>query len=146
MTVTIRCCEPLPVPPAVVWADIERIDTHPEWMRDAVRIEFRSDERRGVGAEFVCVTRIGPLRTQDRLVVTEWVPARLLAIRHEGHVQGVGRFSLRPVGVGAELCWEETLRFPWWMGGPVGERLARPVLARTWRANLARLRRRLAAR
>jgi hypothetical protein len=37
------------------------------------------------------------------------------------------------------FCWEEVLRFPWWMGGPLGERLAKPVLGHVWRTNLRRL-------
>lgn len=41
---------------------------------------------------------------------------------------------------GTQFCWQEVLAFPWWMGGVVGERIAKPVFERVWRANLARLR------
>jgi Polyketide cyclase / dehydrase and lipid transport len=142
MTVTIRCCEQLAETPAQVWADVERLETHPDWMTDALNIEFLTTSHRGVGTEFACVTKLGPLRTRDILVVTEWEPASRMAIEHRGSVQGVGRFLLRAAADGTEFCWEETLRFPWWMGGPVGERIARPFFARLWRGNLARLRRR----
>jgi hypothetical protein len=143
MTVTTRCCETIAAPAPAVWAAIERIETHVEWMADAVRIVPIGAAREGVGAAFSCETRVGPLRTHDRLVVTEWVPGRLLAVAHTGAVRGEGRFTLRAVIDGTEFCWDETLRFPWWMGGSIGERLARPVLRRGWRADLGRLRERV---
>ena len=140
MTVTIRCDERIEAPPATVWADIERIETHPDWMADALRIDFETAQHRGVGTGLVCLTRVGPLRTHDRLVVTEWDPERAMSIEHRGAVRGVGRFTLTPAGDATRFGWEETLRFPWWLGGPFGERAAAPILARVWRANLARLR------
>ena len=44
-------------------------------MHDAVRITFQSEQHGGVGAEFECLTRVGPLFTTDRFVVTRWDPA-----------------------------------------------------------------------
>jgi Polyketide cyclase / dehydrase and lipid transport len=140
LTVTIRCDERIAAPPATVRADIERIETHPDWMADALRIDFETAQHRGVGTRLVCLTRVGPLRTHDRLVVTEWDPERAMSIEHRGAVRGVGRFTLTPAGDATRFGWEETLRFPWWLGGPFGERAAAPILARVWRANLARLR------
>jgi hypothetical protein len=140
VTVTIRCCEQLAATPAEVWADVERIETHLEWMVDALTIEFLTPSHRGIGTEFACVTKLGPLRTRDVLVVTAWDPAARMTIEHRGSVQGTGRFLLRAEQDGTEFCWEETLRFPWWMGGPIGERVAQPFFARLWRGNLARLR------
>jgi hypothetical protein len=144
MTVTIRSHEQIAAVPARVWADVERIETHPEWMVDAERIEFRTAAHRGVGTEFTCVSRLGPLRTRDVLVVTEWEPGHSMTIEHRGAVHGIGRFVLDPTadGVATAFGWEETLRFPWWMGGPLGERLARPLFGRVWRGNLRRLRER----
>ena len=55
-------------------------------------------------------------------------------------VTGRGRFTLRRRPRGrTRFCWEERLTFPGWMGGIVGEQVARPILRAIWRRNLRRL-------
>ena len=141
MSVAIHVCTTIAAPPDAVWHAIERIETHTEWMRDAERITFRSQQRTDVGAEFDCLTRVGPLRTTDRFVVTAWNPGTLMGIEHRGAVTGVGEFRLRPLAGGdaTDFCWEEHLTFPWWLGSRPGEQFARPVLRRLWEQNLRRL-------
>lgn len=146
MTVRIDLCTEIPATPDVVWASIEQIDTHTEWMADAQRITFVGDQRRGVGTEFECLTVVGPLRTTDRMRVTEWDPGAVMGIEHRGAVSGTGRFTLEPSPRGTRFCWSEELRFPWWLGGPVGEVVGAPVLRAVWRRNLDRLRNHVIAR
>jgi hypothetical protein len=129
-------------PAEVVWADVKDIDSHVEWMADAVAIRFRSERRAGVGATFDCDTRVGPLRLTDRMEVTEWEDGRAIGIRHAGLVTGTGRFSLTPAGDRTIFRWEERLAFPWWMGGTAGGLVGAWVLKAIWRRNLNQLRRR----
>ena len=140
MSVTIHICTTIAATPDDVWRAVERIDTHSEWMLDAETITFRTEQHDGVGAEFDCLTKVGPLHTTDRFVVTRWEPGVAMGIEHRGAVSGRGRFTLAPTPGGTRFCWHEVLAFPWWMGGAVGERTAKPVFERVWRANLARLR------
>jgi hypothetical protein len=141
VTVDVALCETIGVSPDTVWAAMEDIETHTEWMADAVAITFRTDQRRGVGTEFECLTRIGPFTTTDVMTVTQWRPGVEMGIEHRGVVAGRGSFTLHAVAGGmTELCWHEQLRYPWWMGGAVGERASKPVFERIWRANLHRLR------
>lgn len=127
-------------PPGAVWHHLANIADHVTWMADAVAIRFTGDRYRGVGTTFECETRLGPLRTNDRMEITEWAPGEAMGVRHRGLVRGTGRFTLRPAaGGGTELTWDEDLRFPWWLGGPVTARLAGPVLRRAWAGNLRRL-------
>ena len=124
-----------------VWRVIESVETHTQWMTDAESITFRTDQRAGVGTEFDCLTRVGPLRTVDTMRVTEWEPGAVMGIEHRGIVTGRGRFTLRAAGPGlTEFCWTEDLVFPARLGGGAAERLARPVFGRIWRGNLTRLR------
>ena len=139
MSVRITQCQHLRASPARVWQSVEDISTHPEWMHDAVVIAFLTEQHEGVGAEFTCLTRVGPFRTHDVLRVTEWEPGAVMGIAHTGVVEGSGRFTLTPDANGTAFCWEEVLRFPWWMGGPVGERVAKPLLGHVWRKNLQEL-------
>jgi Polyketide cyclase / dehydrase and lipid transport len=138
--ITILVCTTIAAPLDAVWRAIERIETHTEWMQDAVTITFESEQHEGVGTAFACLTRVGPLSTTDRFVVTAWEPPTLMAIEHRGAVKGDADFRLRAVdATRTEFCWEERLRFPWWLAGPLGEQVGRPVLRHIWQGNVDRL-------
>jgi hypothetical protein len=138
--ITIEVCETIDAPRDAVWRQVEDIESHTEWMKDAVRITPEDDQRRGVGASFECLTRVGPLFTTDRFVVTHWQPGESMAIEHRGAVTGHAQFVLHDAGNGrTRFCWRERLRFPWWLGGVVGELVGRPVLRHIWRGNVTRL-------
>lgn len=140
MSVRIEVCTTIPLSTDDLWAVLEPIDDHGSWMADAESIEFETEQTTGVGASFRCTTKVGPIRIDDRMTVTQWKPGAAMGIEHHGVVKGSGAFRLRPCPQGTRFCWEEVLRFPWWMGGPLGERIGAPVLRSIWRENLRRLR------
>ncbi len=110
-------------------------------MQDAEAIHPTSEVTAGIGAAFDCETRVGPFRTTDRMVVTEWEEGRMIAIRHRGLITGTGRFTADADGASrTRFRWDEELRFPWWLGGAVGSAVAAPLLRQIWRGNLWRLR------
>ncbi len=140
MSMRLRVAITVDAPIDVVWAELADLGSHSEWMADAVAIRFIGSQRSGVGTRMEVPTRVGPMRTTDELVVTEWQPRRALAVEHRGAISGAGRFTLRRKRRGrTRVEWRERVRFPWWLGGLVGEQAARPVLRRIWRRNLARL-------
>jgi uncharacterized protein YndB with AHSA1/START domain len=122
-----------------VWAELEQIEHHTEWMADAVAMSFEGDQRRGAGTRITVDTRVGPLRTTDRMEFTRWDPPHVMGVRHEGLVTGMGEFTLIPSAGATTITWREDLVFPWYFGGPLGARLARPVLRYIWKHNLDRL-------
>ena len=75
------------------------------------------------------------------MTITEWVENEVMGVAHTGVVTGTGRFTLRANGQGGtRFAWDEELRFPWWLGGRLGELVGgRFVLAGVWRRNLLRL-------
>ena len=127
--------------PAEVWSFVEPIERHVDWMVDATAIHFDGKQTRGVGTRFTCDTQVGPIKLTDHMEVTAWMPGKEMGVRHHGLVAGTGRFTLSPAVQGGTLfAWEEELRFPWFLGGPVGASVGgRTVLPRLWRHNLARL-------
>ncbi len=130
----------LDAPPEAVWADLSDITSHVEWMHDAVRIRFLTEQRAGVGTRYECDTRVGPLRMTDVMEITAWVPDRLMGVRHVGIVTGEGRLRLRRARGGrTRLTWTERLRFPLRRGGPITAFAAAPVLRRIWKRNLRAL-------
>jgi hypothetical protein len=126
--------------PATTWSVIEHIETHVAWMSDAVAITFDTEQHAGVGTRFDCHTKIGPIRLIDAMSITKWVPGEAMGVDHRGVVRGTGVFSLGwSDDQRTRFSWEEQLTFPWWLGGAIGEWIARPLLTHIWRGNLARL-------
>ena len=136
----IRVSTIIDATPKQVWAAVEDIATHTDWMADAVAIRFTSARTSGVGTTFECDTRVGPLGLTDRMEITRWAPRRAMGVRHVGLVTGEGAFTLRRAGRGrTRFEWRERLVFPWWMGGPVGGVVGGRIMARIWKRNLRRL-------
>ena len=141
---SLQVCVTIERPIDEVWAYLEQIERHPEWMRDCVGIRFDGQQRRGVGTSYVADTRILFLRLDDAMEVVEWEPGRRVVIRHGGMVSGTGEFRLDPVGETAtRFCWSENLRFPPWLAGRLGVAGARPVLRAIWTRSMGDLKRRL---
>ena len=123
--------------PQQVWDDISDVGSHVEWMEDAVEITFTSDHETGVGTTFDCATKVGPFRLMDHMEITSWKPGREMGVRHVGLVEGSGRFTLTEnADGGTRFTWDEELRFPWWMGGPLGALVGGRILKLIWRRNL----------
>ena len=134
----IRASIEIPAPIADVWEALADISSHSEWMADAQSIEFMGDRRSGIGTRIRVRTRVGPLRSDDIMEFDGWEPPHLMTVRHVGAVDGRGEFRLSQAGAGTRFDWVERLRFPWFLGGPVGYFFARPVLRRLFAANLRR--------
>jgi hypothetical protein len=125
-----------------VWEIVEPVERHVDWMADAVAIRFVTDQTRGVGTRFECDTKVGPIRLTDHMEITEWDPGRAMGVRHTGIVTGTGVFTLEGIDLGrrTRFTWTEQLRFPWYLGGRIGEVVGgRVVMGAIWRRNLKRL-------
>jgi hypothetical protein len=122
-----------------VWEAMADLGSHDTWMKDAKRIVFVHDQRRGKGTRMEVVTVVGPFRLLDRMEVIGWEEGRSIEVAHQGLVRGRGELSAEPQAGGTLVTWREELTFPWWLGGRLIAWLARPVLARIWRGNLRRL-------
>jgi carbon monoxide dehydrogenase subunit G len=139
MSQTIEVGVTIPATPEEVWKDVAVLENHVEWMADAESIEFLSETNRGVGTKMKVLTRVGPLRTTDVMEFTAWDAPHRMAIHHQGLVTGEGAFTLEPTDGATRFTWRETLTFPWYLGGPITEFFAAPVLRQIWKRNLRRL-------
>lgn len=129
-------------PPEQVWRVVEPIEDHVRWMRDAVAIHFEGEQTSGVGTRFVCETKVGPIRLDDHMEITEWQPGEAMGVHHAGVVTGTGRFTLTPIDLGrrTRFSWSEELHFPWWLGGRLGEAVGGSLVMKAiWRRNLGTL-------
>lgn len=136
-----------------VWAALQQIERHVDWMHDAVAIRFTGEQTSGLGTEFLCDTKVGPFKLVDRMTITEWIPNAAMGVSHTGVVTGEGKFTLHAVDPHATsggrtlFAWEERLLFPWWLGGPLGAAIAGPLVLRPlWKRNLKALKRQIESR
>lgn len=131
----------LDAPVTRVWDVVEPIERHVDWMADAVAIRFVNEQTRGTGTRFLCDTKVGPFTLVDEMTITSWEPNRAMGVTHTGVVTGTGEFTLHPEGDNrTRFTWTEELRFPWWLGGPLGALVGgQIVLKLVWRRNLKRL-------
>ena len=134
-------------PPAEVWAYVKNIESHTEWMLDADAIRITSSNASGTGTRFDCDTKIGPFRLVDRMEITAREDNKFMGVSHQGIVSGWGQFSLEQAGPdGTIFRWAESLKFPWYLGGRLGQIAARPVLRWVWNRNLAQLKEQVESR
>ena len=139
----IRVHTTVDAPPDTVWAYLADIDSHVQWMHDAVRIRFLTTRTSGVGTRFECDSRVGPFQTTDVMEITEWKPGRAMGVRHDGIVTGSGRITLRKARRGrTRVTWTERLHFPLRRGGPVAAYASKPLLRRVWKRSMRNLARR----
>lgn len=122
----------------VVWSEIANFEQHVQWMADAERIDFLTDQRRGTGTRMSVRTRVGPFSTNDILEVWDWSEGERIGVFHHGLVSGIGMFVLAPTEGGTRFVWWEHLTFPWYLGGVLTATLAAPILKLIWIRNLNR--------
>lgn len=134
----IRVSVDIDAPVQTVWDVVEPVERHVDWMADAVAIRFVGTQTRGVGTEFFCDTKVGPIKLVDRMTITAWEPGRVMGVTHTGVVTGTGEFTLQPnQSGGTRFTWTERLVFPWWLGGPLGALVGgQLVMKAIWRRNL----------
>lgn len=133
--------------PQEVWEELSDVASHVTWMQDAVELRFLTEQRTGVGTQFDCVTKVGPLQTTDRMTITSWLAPHTIGVNHVGMVSGAGELVIAPISPRVtRLMWQERLHFPVRFGGPVGALFARPLLRHIWQGSLRTLRTRVEAR
>ncbi|MCU1370542.1 MAG: hypothetical protein JWO77_1736 [Ilumatobacteraceae bacterium] len=133
----IRVSTIIDAPPDQVWEEVRHVERHVDWMADAVEIRFTSPRRSGMGTTFDCLTKVGPIKLTDKMEITDWRDGKLMGVRHVGLVTGTGRFTVTKArGDRSRFTWDERLRFPWWLGGPVGGVVGGRVMRQIWKRNL----------
>ena len=81
-----------------------------------------------------------PKPSVNIITVTEWKEKESIGVIHEGIVTGEGIFYLTALNESqTEFKWEETLKFPIYLGGVIGEFFGSYVLKYIWKKNLKNL-------
>ncbi|HVL88860.1 MAG TPA: SRPBCC family protein [Actinomycetota bacterium] len=128
--------------PARVWDVLRDWEGSAEWMVDATTVEVIGEQREGAGTRVRAVTKIAGMPLTDEMVVTDWVPERLLQVRHEKFpIIGPAWFALAPAGRGTRFEWGEDLRPPLGKLGELGGAILRTPIERVLAESLHKLKR-----
>lgn len=133
--------ERIAAPPARVWAVLLDWEGSAAWMVDATTVEVVGTQREGIGTRVRAVTRIAGIALTDVMVVTDWIPERLIRVRHVGWpIRGDAWFRLEPDGAGTRFDWGEELTPPLGPLGEIGGTLLRRPIERVLGASARKLR------
>ena len=123
-----------------VWEEVKVMENHVNWMEDAVKIDILSENNSGIDTKMNVLTKVGPIKLTDIITVTEWKEKESIGVIHEGIVTVEGIFYLKALNESqTEFKWEETLKFPVYLGGAIGEFFGGYVLRYIWKKNLKNL-------
>ena len=127
-------------PRSAVWAYASDIARQPEWMHEMKRVEMLTPPPVQPGSRGRATVRIFGISTTDDVVITQFDPPSIFAIRHEGKFVGEG--LLRFTEIDAEHTrtdWMEYLRPPFFAN--IGGFVQRPILGAIFRSDLRHLKR-----
>jgi len=123
-----------------VWNEVSKIENHSKWMKDAINIDFQTDNKSGVGTKIKVLTKIGPIKLNDFMTFTKWEEKKSIGVDHVGIVTGKGEMKFEKIDENTtKFKWTETLKFPIYLGGVIGELFGKPVLELIWKQNLNNL-------
>jgi ribosomal protein S28E/S33 len=124
----------------VVWDEVKIMENHVNWMEDAVKIDILSENNSGLNTKMNVLTKVGPITLNDIITVTEWKEKKSIGVIHEGIVTGEGVFYLTSLDESkTKFQWVEILKFPFYLGGPLGEIFGGLILKLIWKKNLKNL-------
>ena len=127
-------------PIEVVWDEVKIMKNHVNWMQDAAKIDFLSENEAGIDTKMKVLTKVGPLSLNDIITVTSWDEMKSIGVVHEGIVTGEGAFYLsKNTENSTRFDWIETLKAPLYLGGPIAELFGGIVLKAIWKKNLNNL-------
>ena len=123
-----------------VWDEVSKIENHSNWMKDAVNIDFQTNSRTGVGTKIKVLTKIGPIKLYDYMTFTKWEEKKSIGVDHIGIVTGKGEMQFEEISENiTKFKWVETLKFPYYLAGPIGEIFGKPSIEFIWKKNLKNL-------
>ena len=89
----------------------------------------------------LAVTKFGPLKIADTMIVTDWLPYERIVVEHTGRiVLGKGVFTI--VKLSKETCtftWQEITPIPFGIIGQIGFIFAKPVMNVVFNKSLKKL-------
>jgi ribosome-associated toxin RatA of RatAB toxin-antitoxin module len=126
---------------ARVFGLVSEPSRYPEFFAGITKWESRSQKKRGIGARFRVLMKVGSIEAGGTVTVSNWEDDRLIAWSSDQGIRHKGQWSLEPRGPATKL----TLIMEYELaGGPMGwlvERIAGRIVGRNLTATLMGARR-----
>ena len=99
-----------------VWDEVKIMENHVNWMQDAAKIDFLSENKFGMDTKMKVLTKVGPFSLNDIITVTSWDEMKSIGVVHEGIVTGEGAFYLsKNTEDSTKFDWIEVLKAPFYL-------------------------------
>lgn len=127
-------------PRSAVWAYASDIARQPEWMHEMKHVEMLTPPPVQPGSRGRATVRIFGISTTDDVVITQFDPPSIFAIRHEGRFVGEGLLRFTALDESrTRIDWLEYLRPP--LFANLGGFVQRPILGAIFCSDLRHLKR-----
>jgi uncharacterized membrane protein len=127
-------------PRTAVWKYASDVARQPEWMHEMKRVEMLTPPPVQPGSRGRATVRIFGVSTTDDVVITQFDPPSIFAIRHEGKFVGEGLLRFTEINAThTRIDWMEYLRPP--LFAHIGGFVQRPILGAIFRSDLRHLKR-----
>ena len=89
----------------------------------------------------LAITKIGPFKVQDTMIVTDWQPHERIVVEHMGRiVLGKGVFTIKEISNEvSSFTWQEITPIPFGPIGRIGLFLVKPILSIVFGKSLKKL-------
>jgi hypothetical protein len=139
-TVTLNFSTEIRAKPQTVFEYVSNWEKQSEWIL-FTKVKLLQGAPNQKDPLLLAITKIGPFKVQDTMIVTDWQPHERIVVEHMGRiVLGKGVFTIKEISNEvSSFTWQEITPIPFGPIGRIGLFLVKPILSIVFGKSLKKL-------